>query len=370
MLSWFLLILVCLHFHCTCGFDDHKYKRVITVNVHGSSSIDCCKYHLLNCHCLSLESALSHITLDNTLINITSPIVPLLALVKITDYTTIGISGNNGTVISCNNTGGVSFVNCKNIDISGITWDQCGGTKFTGAVSMNQSFNIKINSCTFQHSIAYGITILNASGMINVTNTNFFNNRNYTEYYAGGLLILQTLKDKMLKLSVINSTFDNNGYYQYSQDLYGGGISVWTNESSSSSFIYIENCLFLNNSAYHGAGIYISAKQRNINLHLSRVSFANNSVAGEGHAIYYYSNGSFADFIITNASIVNSIYIQMSSTNSSLSIYESLFNPGYSNIRFYMESYARYLFVDFSDLTLVGTQVQQQVRGNPYNEIQ
>jgi len=32
------------------------------------------------------------------------------------------ISGNNGAAISCNNTGGVSFVNCKNIDISGITW--------------------------------------------------------------------------------------------------------------------------------------------------------------------------------------------------------------------------------------------------------
>ena len=365
MLSWFLLLFLCLHFHCTCGLDDQKYKRVITVNVNGSSNIDCCKYHL-NCECSSLESALNYVR-DNTLITIISSIVPLSSLIKITGHTTIGISGNNGTVISCNNTGGVSFVNCKNIDILGITWDQCGGAGLTGAVSMEQSSGIIINSCIFQHSITYGITIINASGIIMVTNAIFSDNGIVTEDYTGGLLIFQLLKDQMLQLSVINSTFENNGYVHYSKEQYGGGISIWVNQSSVSSSIYIENCTFLNNSAYHGAGIYVSAKQKNITLYLTQVYFENNTVGGEGNAIYYYSNGSFASFNITNSIIVNSIFIQISSTNSSLSIYDSSFKPGKDDINVNMDSYSKNLSVNFLDLALVGTQVVQNIRGKPHN---
>ena len=366
-MAWMFLLLLCLHFHCTFELDEQTYNTVIIVNVNGSDDNTCC----VDGHyeCSSFENALNQIRYDSTLINITSSIVPLSSLIKITDHTTIGISGNNGTVISCNNTGGVSFVNCKNIDISGITWDQCGGTGFIGAVSVEQSSNIVINSCTFQRSINYGVTITSASGMIIVTSTNFSNNGNITEDHTGGLLIFQVSKDQMLRLSVINSTFENNGYVHCSQDQYGGGISVWTNESSASSLIHIENCTFLNNSAYHGAGIYVSAKQKNITLYLTKVYFENNKVGArdEGNAIYYYSDGSFANFIITNSTIVNSIFIQISSTNSSLSIYDSSFKPGKTDVNVNMELYSKNLFVNLSELTLVGTQVIQDITCKTHN---
>jgi len=77
------------------------------VNIDGNNDNSCCVDG--HCPCSSLESALNHIRNDNTLINITSLIAPLSSIVNITGRKTIGISGNDGTVISCNNTGGASL---------------------------------------------------------------------------------------------------------------------------------------------------------------------------------------------------------------------------------------------------------------------
>ena len=352
MLSWFLLLFLCLHFHCTCGLDDQKYKRVITINVNGSSNIDCCKYHL-NCDCSSLESALNYVR-DDTLINIISSIVPLLSLIKISGHTTIGISGNNGTVISCNNTGGVSFVNCKNIDISGITWDQCGGTWFTGAVSMEHSSNISIHNCTFQQSYTYCVTIFNASAMVIITYTKFLHN-------TAGLYLQQTQSpstDYNLHVLIANSIFEHNGEgYCYAC----GGLKIWTNDSSAIMFVTIRDSNFLNNSALQGGGIYLDAVIKTIEIQFTNVTVANNSAG-----IYCYTKGTNAVFNVNNSIIMNSLYLQFSSLNVSLSIFQSSVGVTKGSIgSLHVETFSKYLLVDYCTVNFTRTKVVHSVRNHP-----
>ncbi|XP_065915674.1 uncharacterized protein [Dysidea avara] len=294
-----------MHIQYTYELVYQKYSNVITVNIDGNDDNSCCVDG--HCECSSLESALNHIRNDKTLINITSPIVPLSFHVKISEHKKIGIFGNNGTVISCNNTGGVSLVNCKDIDISGITWDRCGGAGLTGAVTMEQSSNISISNCTFQQLGNYGIVIL------------------------------------------VHDQHYNN----------------WDSDLCTLSTIEIINCTFMNNFASF-KGIYVSANQSRIVLKLSYLLLKNNLVDYSGNAIYCYTDGNYANFTMFNSTIMSSIYIQLNSLNASLSIYKSSFiNPVEKNIQLYTETYSKYLLVDFSGLILVGIQVVHQVRGYP-----
>ena len=366
MLTWVLLLLLDLHFSYTCGLDDQKYKRVITVNVNGSSSIDCCKYHL-NCDCSSLESALNYVR-DNTLINIISSIVPLSSLIKISGHTTIGISGNNGTVISCNNTGGVSFVNCKNIDISGITWDQCGGTGFTGAVFMEQSSNIVINKCTFQKSTAFGIVILGASGVVTIQQTNFLYNYGNASggRGGGGLLVKQMQKNGIVehfswKFTVSKCTFIRNGFIHglfnrnYVSGYCGGGVCIWLSDPSIVSEISIENCTFIDNWDIIGGSIYIYALVNSIVLHFNNLSYFYETGGSRSFCVQLPNAPSSACFEEHNNFIVN-----LNATVVSLSIDKSEFTFA----SFKIESFSKYAAVHFNDSSLTGTTITFHVYKN------
>ena len=278
----FRIFFLSLYFHCTCGLNDHEYKTVITVDFNDSSSNkDCCKLPVFHsCHFSSLERALSCIT-DNTLINITSPIVPLSSLVNITGRTTIGISGNDGTVISCNNTGGVSFINCKNIDISGVIWDQCGGSGLTGAVSMVQSSDISIDSCVFHNSTAYGVIFLSASGIVIIYNNLFLYNPGNSSSTRGGGLLFKQLQQRSnalvsfdFKLTISNCTFRNNtiSSFFFNKIPINCGLCILVNDSSVVSFISIENTTFMDDWT-NGRGFYVNVAVHNITLQLAGLHY-------------------------------------------------------------------------------------------------
>jgi len=354
MVSISTLLFLLVHVHYTFGLDDQKYSKVITVNINGSDDQACCVDG--HCHCSSLESALSHMH-DNTLINITSSIVPLLALVKITSYTTIGISGNNGTVVSCNNTGGVSFVNCKNIDISGITWDQCGGAGLSGAVSMEQTSNISINNCTFQQSYTYGVTILNASVMVTITYTNFLNN-------TAGLFLQQIQNPStnyLLDVVIVNSIFEHNG------DGFNGacgGLKMWANDSLAVMVVTVRDSNFLYNSAFQGGAVFLFAEVESIEIQLTGLHVINNS-GWLPNEIYCYTKGTSAVLNVIDCVIMNNVYLQFNSVNVSLSVAKSGIGLSKGVMHLFVETFSKYLFSNLSAINLTRTKVLHKVRNHP-----
>ena len=141
----FLLVLE-VELQCILSIYYSGYNNIIDVNVDGSDTAACCVEG--NCSCSSLATALQNITRDNTLISISSSRIVLLASANVSGHISIGIIGNNNTVIDCNDTGSrVLLIQCTNINISGITWNRCGDKN--SAILIKKSFDVSINNCKF-----------------------------------------------------------------------------------------------------------------------------------------------------------------------------------------------------------------------------
>ena len=266
----FLLLLIQLH----CQF---VYGSTIIISNDGNNSHRCCVIGN-GCACSSLEYALQNISSNTILINITSSQVVLNASVSISNHKTIKLVGNSDTVISCNDTGHVLFLDCMNVSISSITWDHCGNVSIGGGVSVNYSTNLSISSCKFQHSIAYGITIKATTGVITISDTEILNNS--VSSNASGFLLYQTSEDSKLELNVINCSFKFNGK---SKTSLGGGISIRTIGSPSMLNVSIKNCVISSNLAENGGGIYIIVNVNNFAMEFINVTLIDNhAISSDG----------------------------------------------------------------------------------------
>ena len=143
------------------------HSKVITVNNNGNISPLCCTTDL--CICASLPQALSFIT-NNTIINITSQIIPLRGFVQ-TSGSNISITSSVGTTIMCNNIGAMYCDQCNNFTIKAIKWDSCGikSKVFTPGIFLHRVSNISIINCTFQNfKVCVTVRIEHAEGSINI----------------------------------------------------------------------------------------------------------------------------------------------------------------------------------------------------------
>ena len=248
-----LAVLLLLELHCQLA-----YSRNITISDDGNSGDTCCVDG--HCDCSSLYQALQKIKSDTTIINITSSQVFLPTKVTISDHSTIDILGNNDTVITCNKTGYVIFLNCNNVSISGITWDHCGGAYLAGAILVNHTDNLSVSTCKFQHSSAYGIAIEAVSGVITIADTEILNN-SVSGNSAGGLHLQQTTENARVELNIINCIFKFNGYKSFSYGSDGGAIKIDTVGINSMLNVSIENSIISDNHADQGGAIFYMQKQ-------------------------------------------------------------------------------------------------------------
>ena len=369
---WMLFLLMELNLQCIYAYQG--YSRVITINDEGNNTPKCCVDG--HCDCSSLEIALQHVKKD-TLINITLPRVVLSVHSNISYISMIGITGNNGTFIDCNNTGGVSFFNCDGIDISGIAWYQCGSQESHGAILLDHSHDISIRNCKFQNSNTYGITVESLLGRFAIIDTEFsYNNRPSINDGGGGLFIYQMQETNLLELVIIRSLFKHNGAWSFSS--YYGALNILTNSSSSLINISIEDSDFIHNIGPNSGGMYIFANVNNNDLNvvikLKNVTFINNSASSsitghyDGDAIYCYTSGNSTNFTVINSSvgysdivlISNASYtavlmdqssflwdslILYSVSNLSVSLSNMNFIAAYVNI--IVEKYAKYCVLKF-----------------------
>ena len=296
-MAFVLVVLLLLGLHCQLAC-----SRSITISDDGNDSSRCCVDGW--CHCSSLEQALQQIKSDTTTVNITSPQVLLPTNVNITDHGVINIIGSKDTVIACNHTGYVTFLNCKNVSISGITWDRCGGTYLAGTILVYHTDNFSVSTCKFQNSLAYGIAIQAVSGFISIVDTEILNN-SVSSNFAGGLHLQQTSEDARLEVNIVNCSFKFNGYKSYVDGSDGGAIKVDTVGITSMLSLSIENSVISNNHAYQGAGIFMNTSANNLTIIFSNVTFINNSANIDGDSIYFFIiHGKNASFFLTGGSSI------------------------------------------------------------------
>ena len=368
VVSRILLLLMVLVFQCTFAFQE--YNKTIIISDEGNNTNECCVE--AKCSCSSLEIALQNVN-NGTLINITSAKEALLVQINITYVSMIGIAGSNRTVIDCNSTGGVLYLNCEKIDVFGITWYQCGNNELHGAISLDHSHDISITDCTFQSSNIHGIAVESLPEKIAIKDTEFlYNNKSST---AGGGIALffqqtqETNPPMHLELVITRSMFEYNGIQ--STLLNGGGMYISITDSSSLVNIYVEDSVFVNNTG--SGGMYVSVNvindRLNIVIHLNNVTFINNSAGPQiggynGDGIYCYTRGNSINFTVTNSFIYNDIFIFSITLHTSVFMDKSLLANNTENIKVTMENYSN-LIASFSNINLIGTQVSITVQRNP-----
>ena len=271
---WIILVTTCHHVES----DD----KVITVNNNGNDSTRCCVKG--NCSCSSLFIALQNIT-NSTIVNITSESVDLHSNTMLHSASNINITSSIKTVIKCNNTGSVSFINTINVTIHGITWNQCGNpndSRVDGGISFASITKLTLDNCSFQHSQMCAVVLSAVSDDITIKNSYFISNglRNTTgsgEGDCGGLKINAAVLNETV-IVIKDCVFSGNGksidrlYYI----IYGLFIEM-SDSTQATLTLIINRTNFVSNFG----GMYLTTEVANFpTFILSEVNVSDNANEG------------------------------------------------------------------------------------------
>ena len=258
------------------------------------------------------------------------------------------IKGNN-YIITCSNKSqgirrdsgsGLYFNIINGISLMDITFLNCGS--FQNSTSQNVSSNntcylfpatlyflncsdVNMTNITVRNGHGIGVALFDTVGSVNIINCSFENNRVIDSYYpgGGGLYIeftnctpgyLGNCHHTDHKVSfksqykVENCAFENNyaslvsidktGYkspYVYFQGLgKGGGMAVYFNGDSTNHTVQVLNCVFHDNSAVFGGGIFF--QYRDTPLHNSLT--VENCNFSQNNAYVFGGGGASGGFVI------------------------------------------------------------------------
>ena len=257
---------------------------------------------------------------SNDCVDIVSTPASLHEIIMLRNINGVTIRGWDNTIVMCNNTDGIHCLNCNNIVIEGITWDQCGDPQkktVKGGIFFNNGSNLVIKSCTFQYSKVRTLSLVTISGFVYIINSYFVSNAdndaitcftgpngykhcttiNYTS--TGGVLIKSTTKDgKNTDIHIDSCVFNANGHFGNVKDSnitssiispeisYGAGLSIKVLEPEILVNVTIRNASFSSNRGSSGARAYIRIAGTNPNVILTGLKFYNNSV------VKFYDNAS------------------------------------------------------------------------------
>ena len=266
-----------------------------------------------NCVCNKLENLLDSLE-SNTLLNITDT-VTLSSVKQLSYLNNISITGHNNITVICVDGGRLILYRCRNVAIERITWIRCGGYDNNEPVIFaNPSYEVTIQKCTFQYSLASAILLFGIYTDVAIDHCNFINNNHYTGRGSA--------------IHAVDPVFDVHVYINNCSFSYNGGaesiVYFRIRFSYHYTIVHLNNCdfhnnqgacihlsrgyyylhitgkvLFENNVAESGAGIYINdhqyANSTVIFDQTSNAKFINNSVNYNGAAIFLnrYSNVMF-----------------------------------------------------------------------------
>ena len=295
-----LIITVCIILVTSC----HQVEsKVITVNNNGQNNTDCCVDG--KCPCSSLFSSLQHIT-DSTIVNITSESVELHSITTLHSTSDITIYSEK-TIIKCNNTGSVSFVNTTNVTIHGITWDQCGNPNdphVDGGMSFTGITKLTIDSCTFQYSQLCAVSLSSVSDDITIKNSNFISNGlkktvGSDEGDCGGLKITDAIVNTTVAIVIYDSYFSGNGKSIDRKYFIIYGLFIDMSDSSQANLTLIINTT---NIVSNFGGMYLLVDVNTFSTFvLSEVNISNNINEGVGFPGLQVAKGDINLMVLNSA---------------------------------------------------------------------
>ncbi|CAG9326023.1 unnamed protein product [Blepharisma stoltei] len=175
------------------------------------------------------------------------------------------------------------FENSNAVNLDNVTFSYNYGfsAKSPTVLCFNEGNQTTINNSKFlnnENTAQPGYGLVASSGSTQVLEVNFtlFSKNSG---YSGGIYF----SGKILKL--YNDTFEYN-----TSPTYGAG--VFSNQISTNMFIYVDKCLFYNNTAINGAGIYVENGMisSNVYLEIKNTDFISNSaIYGAGMYVSSYT---------------------------------------------------------------------------------
>ena len=186
---------------------------------------------------------------SNGLINITNNVM-LPSIIQLKGLANISIIGHDGTIVNCDNAGGIHFDHCHNCTIMGIKWEKCGNINGSKpAIKLYNSSNISIQNCSFQNSVTQSIALSEMSGNVTINGCTFAFNNYYEDHGVAIHYLSKTSYHYKLQLTIKNCNFTHNGVASNQRIVYIGSTS---NNHKEEIFFY--NSVFINNQ---GIPIYI-----------------------------------------------------------------------------------------------------------------
>ena len=303
------------------------------------------------CYCKNLEDILVLQPHDEYIsVNISENVLLLSSTIHLlVDAEHITIVGHNNPTVICVNVGRIEVESSFNgeLIIEGITWIGCGVvTKSIGVLSITKYSKVTIEKCSFQYSVGPVITMIGATGDVNIIDCKFV----FTSHFSGegaAIAVYSLFNAEMLNMftikncyfhsnkgskSVIAITYADNGVKPYNYNYYYAFINIinsifHNNEGTSihlwgyNFILYINGeVLFENNVAENGAGIDISDHSTVIFGENSNATFINNTVNQNGAAMFLndyssvlFDNNSTVTF--TDNKATNGIIYSMDNSN-------------------------------------------------------
>ena len=308
----------------------------------------------------SLDHALANLT-SNVLINITTD-VTLSSLVRVSGIENVTIIGYNSPTVNCkDHSGGIHLNLCCNCIFQGIAWDGCGSKSIDyhtePVLKLNNSSNITIKNCIFQHLNGPAVLLSEASGDVNINHCNFVYNNHYRGHGAAIHYSSSNGASSHNKLSVFTINGCNFAY-NYAKSLvhlentisaehhnniitfrsakfcHNHGASVY---SINQNIYLIEKNIFQNNTAENGAGIYISDYstvifgENSITTFItSFVNFSGGMIFVKNHSSIIFDQNSVATFNANEATYGGAIYSATSSNVTFKSTSKMMFSNNFA----------------------------------------
>jgi len=241
----------------------------------------------------------------------------------------ISIIGHNNLTVMRSNAGGLHFLSFHNCTIKNIAWNGCSTQDDSHyakpTILFQNSSNIAIQNCSFQHSLGQVIVMSEMSGDVNIDNCKFTNNSHHTghgiaihyssiardadhsvftisdcsfSHNEGAISIISIFESVVFSLSLKNSVFHKNQ-----------GIPVYI----SNQYMHLNihgYLIFDENTATSCGGIFVGDNSSVVFCKNSTVMFSNNVAIKGGGTIYMnsYANVLFQIplyyFIITELLVV------------------------------------------------------------------
>ena len=241
----------------------------------------------------------------------------------------LAIIGEQKTRLTCaNNNIGIAFNGSNNITLSQLEITKCGQKHpypnhpthvFYAALAFVNCNYITINNASVTYSSGIGMAMLNTTGHINVTNSNFTDNTKRLEGGGGGAHVTVEKRYNWTKIEFSNCRFINNSKLLSRKNRYaglesGGGLQIRISYKAKDVHVRLIHCHIVGNKADFGGGLYVGILKSASKNHVTvKDCYIGKNIAnqtdggGGGFDVVFGVEGSYSGFNKNSVSFSNVI---------------------------------------------------------------